>query len=290
MDPTVPTEPPPPPRSEPAAELRQTPSPAAPGRVLEATDRSAPPPTAPVPRAEPAAPAAAPAVASESALTWPAADDAPETPPRRRLPEVSGGKLAAPNRPGNPLTPMSPPSPTVRLPIPRIEFVSAEKSQGVGGFAPRRRAEAVETPRESIRAASPERPTPDTQSTPRPRNAPHSNASAAIPESSVPEGREPHRGPRPGAVTAMLGPVTTAPPREAPPVPAAAVVMRDDNRPRAFPSRVPEEPRLTIQRLDIQVINEPPPSARRPAPRTSPPSRVATRQDPLARHLIRWPR
>jgi len=127
---------------------------------------------------------------------------------------------------------------------------------------------------------------------------PDAISSAPTPQADHSAPREPFNAPREplGRVEASLSAPTVhrlearerePKPREVFPAPASEPVLRDTARAHGLPPRRERAPKLTIQRLDIHIINQ---SGQTPAPPVHPAPRAATvaqeARDILDRHLL----
>jgi hypothetical protein len=147
------------------------------------------------------------------------------------------------------------------IPVPRIEFSSSK---------------APVPDRRSLRPATlvTATPQPEPPRSPAPEPALSTRPVARAFSAAAPAARSPREQPLPLASPKPEAPLPTVRPEKSPPSPPlsvrsrdvgpAEISMREDFRHRQLPTRSTDEPCMIIQRLDVQIINDPAPVRHRP--------------------------
>ena len=215
---------------------------------------------------EPALPparSAVPETESEDIVPTIVAPVSVEKPQRRTPVEISSSPIIERQ------TPSVPSIKPVPMPVPRIEFSSSKAPIRDAPSSQPASAGTITQSSEPLRWSALDRALPAPIVTrdfsAASQNVPARRAQSPSLDSPKPE--EPLPANRPGQHRSARSPS---------PVRLAEISVREDARHRQLPTRVPEEPRLIIQRLDVQIINESAPVHRRAVASRSP---VAPRAD-----------
>ena len=220
---------------------------------------------------EPALPparSAVPETESEDIVPTIVAPVSVEKPQRPTPVEISSSPIIERQTPSVPSIKPAP------MPVPRIEFSSSKAPIRDAPSSQPASAGTITQSSEPLRWSALDRALPAPIVTrdfsAASQNVPARRAQSPSLDSPKPE--EPLPANRPGQPL----PSRPSSARSLSPVRLAEISVREDVRHRQLPTRVPEEPRLIIQRLDVQIINESAPVHRRAVASRSP---VAPRAD-----------